>query len=226
MQSRFRLLAAALLVAVVATGIPGASAEDDPGEVEFHGVVEALPGSGLVGDWVVSGVTVHVTASTRIEEEHGPVAVGAFVEVKGLAGADGSVTATKVEVEGAQHPNAGTVNLVGKVERVPRGGSLVGGLEGEPPPGPRGSGDEDRPARPGPPGLDGQGGRAVAPRGLDPREEGGARRLTGTSGPAQRTGAAIAAPVAFVVGAWGVGPRSRRGELPAAPGGVDQRIGR
>ncbi len=100
--------------------------DDEFGEVEFHGVVEALPAAGLVGDWTVSGRTVHVAAATRIDQEHGAVALGAFVEVKGLAEADGSITATKVEVEGPGHPDASTVSLLGSVQRLPHRPSLVG----------------------------------------------------------------------------------------------------
>ena len=69
------------------------------GYVKFYGVVEDLPATGFIGDWVVSGRTVRVDASTRIEQEHGTVRIGAFVEVKGIQQADGSVNATKIEVK-------------------------------------------------------------------------------------------------------------------------------
>jgi hypothetical protein len=73
---------------------------DDDGGAEIRGIIESLPASGLVGDWTVSGRTVHVTASTTIEQEHGQPAVGAPVEVKGDALADGSIDASRIEVEG------------------------------------------------------------------------------------------------------------------------------
>jgi len=41
--------------------------DDNAGEVEFHGVIEALPDPGPVGDWTVSGRTVHVTDATELE---------------------------------------------------------------------------------------------------------------------------------------------------------------
>ncbi|MFN3414312.1 MAG: DUF5666 domain-containing protein, partial [Thermoanaerobaculum sp.] len=69
------------------------------GSMKFYGVIESLPASGYVGDWTVSGKTVHVTSSTRIEQEHGVVALGAYVEVEGVPQADGSLTATKIEVK-------------------------------------------------------------------------------------------------------------------------------
>jgi hypothetical protein len=43
-----------------------------------------------------------VTSATEIETEGGSLVVGAFVEVKGLAEADGSITASKVEVSDGQ----------------------------------------------------------------------------------------------------------------------------
>jgi hypothetical protein len=74
--------------------------DDEFGEAELHGTVQSLPAvAGFVGDWVVSGITVHVTAATEIDAEHGTIAVGSFVEVKGLSEADGSITASKVELE-------------------------------------------------------------------------------------------------------------------------------
>ena len=67
-------------------------------EAELKGAVEALPAGGGAGSWTVAGRTVTVTASTRIEQEHGAIAQGSFVEVKGSADASGVITATKIEV--------------------------------------------------------------------------------------------------------------------------------
>ena len=73
---------------------------DDEGEPEFKGTIESLPATpGFIGDWRVGGRTIHVSASTRIETEDGPVALGAFVEVKGTLRADGSMDASKIEVK-------------------------------------------------------------------------------------------------------------------------------
>jgi hypothetical protein len=72
----------------------------EPAPKEFHGAVESLPATpGFVGDAVVSGRTVHITMTTRIEQEDGALAVGAMVEVKGTTLADGSIDATRIEVE-------------------------------------------------------------------------------------------------------------------------------
>src|SRR5215510_1435580 len=72
--------------------------EDDDGEFEFKGTIQSFP-SGLIGNWLIGGRTVHVSAATRIEIEDGPVAVGAVAEVEGFLRPDGSVDAAKIEVE-------------------------------------------------------------------------------------------------------------------------------
>lgn len=73
------------------------------GEAELKGTVLSLPATaGFVGDWVVGGITVHVTDATEIETEHGTIEVGSFVEVKGLSEADGSITAHEIELKDEQ----------------------------------------------------------------------------------------------------------------------------
>jgi hypothetical protein len=70
--------------------------------IEFDGVIEQLPAIGLIGDWKVSGRTIHVTANTIIKVEEGPVVVGAFVEIEGCPRLDGSLDAGRIEVEREQ----------------------------------------------------------------------------------------------------------------------------
>jgi hypothetical protein len=71
-----------------------------PAPTEFRGAVEALPAAaGFVGDAVVSRRTIHIATTTRISQEDGALAVGAMVEVKGTARTDGSLDATRIEVE-------------------------------------------------------------------------------------------------------------------------------
>ena len=53
----------------------------------------------LVGDWRVSGRTIHVKAETKITTEYGPARVGSIVEVEGYQLADNSIDAKNVEVE-------------------------------------------------------------------------------------------------------------------------------
>ncbi|HEU4390782.1 MAG TPA: DUF5666 domain-containing protein, partial [Blastocatellia bacterium] len=47
----------------------------------------------------VADKVVHVSQSTRIKQEKGPIRVGAFVEVKGIFQADRSIAATEVETK-------------------------------------------------------------------------------------------------------------------------------
>ncbi len=97
--------------------------EDDQEEFEFKGTIESFP-SGLIGAWVVGGRTVHVTASTRIEQEDGAVAVGAIVEVEGFLRPDGSIDAKKIEVKSSVG-GGGRINFKGTVESLP-GSGLIG----------------------------------------------------------------------------------------------------
>jgi hypothetical protein len=70
-----------------------------PDCLEFEGVIESLPPSGLIGDWRVSGRIIHVTADTLIKIKSGAVVPGAFVEIEGCPRPDGSIDAGKIEVE-------------------------------------------------------------------------------------------------------------------------------
>src|SRR5512140_471341 len=92
-----------LLVALALLGF--AAAADDHGGgskgFDFTGIIQTLPASGMTGDWTVAGKTVHVTATTEIRQEDGVAAVGASVEVTGSLRADGSVDASRIEVERA-----------------------------------------------------------------------------------------------------------------------------
>jgi uncharacterized membrane protein YciS (DUF1049 family) len=69
------------------------------GEFELDGVVEAMPATGLVGTWQISGRTVVVTETTEIDQEMKPLAVGSLVEVEGTEQPDGSILADELEAE-------------------------------------------------------------------------------------------------------------------------------
>jgi uncharacterized protein DUF5666 len=96
-----------------------------PGQAEFRGAIESMPGTGVVGDWMVSGKTVHVSATTRIEAEHGAPAVGSFVEIHGTTRSDGSIDASNIEVKQAA-PGAARAELRGAVVSLPAGPGFVG----------------------------------------------------------------------------------------------------
>ena len=105
-----------------------ATAKGQPaaGELMLEGTVETLPATtGWVGGWTVGTTTVHVTASTGIDQGAGAVAVGAMVRVEGQLGTDGSVTATSIEVMAPPPGTQGTTVLCGAIMTLPASG-LIG----------------------------------------------------------------------------------------------------
>ncbi|HQR31371.1 MAG TPA: DUF5666 domain-containing protein [Blastocatellia bacterium] len=103
--------------------------------VRFFGSLTKLPdvsiqiGNGRAGDWIVGGKTVHVEPRTRINEEHGRAAVGAYLEVEGNQRADGSVDAAEITVERDATAPAGTVGYMdfyGPIRTLPSAANLVG----------------------------------------------------------------------------------------------------
>lgn len=98
---------------------------DDQGNngnfIKFTGLVVSLPPSDLIGQWVVAGRTVSVTANTQINQDAGPVAVGVLVKVEGYRLADGTVRAQEIEVKdrGNDLPDDGEIHVVGVVEARP-----------------------------------------------------------------------------------------------------------
>ncbi len=122
---------AAVLVTLLMTlgPVTGARADNSGNsgstDAQFSGVIESLPATGLIGDWVVSGTTVHVTDATEIDTENGAIAVGATVDVEGTAETDGSVTASQVSVQSASDDDSfGEVSFYGTVESMPASGSV------------------------------------------------------------------------------------------------------
>ncbi|MBP7960393.1 MAG: hypothetical protein KBG20_04915 [Caldilineaceae bacterium] len=117
----------AVEIKVLANGGSGGNDDSSGNYIKFTGLVESLPASGLIGEWVVAGRTISVTANTQIDEEDAAVAVGVLVKVEGYRLADGTVRAQEIEVKSAGNgqPNEGTVHLVGQVEARPDG-TLLG----------------------------------------------------------------------------------------------------
>jgi hypothetical protein len=96
--------------------------------VSLLGPIEALPTSGLVGDWTVGGKTVHVTDATMVNQMAAPAAVGATVEVQGTLQSDGSIDALHLEVIPSRPPGPPTARpatLVGLIDALPASG-LIG----------------------------------------------------------------------------------------------------
>lgn len=88
-------------------------------QVEFKGTVEEVLSDG----YRIAGIKVVVTATTRID---GLIAVGTFVEVKGVFRPDGSVLAFRIHGERPK-PAGGEIEFKGTVEGILPNGYRVSG---------------------------------------------------------------------------------------------------
>ncbi|MGE0126895.1 MAG: DUF5666 domain-containing protein [Blastocatellales bacterium] len=94
--------------------------------IKFSGKIEELPSTpGRVGPWKVAGKTINVTATTKIEEGRGQVAVGVFVEIEGLIQLDGSINAIEIEVK-PDGVSGIQVKFLGRVEKLPDTNTRIG----------------------------------------------------------------------------------------------------
>ncbi len=95
----FTILAVLAVLAVLVSQLPinTASASTDRG-LQFNGTIQSMPAHGLRGAWNVSGLVVHVSARTRIDQTDGKAIDGAQVSVEGYKLADGSIRATSIDV--------------------------------------------------------------------------------------------------------------------------------
>jgi hypothetical protein len=92
----------AVIPSVPVRGDGGMGSGGSSGHLFLVGVVEGLPASGLIGEWTVGGIVVHVSSSTAIDKANGNAAVNAPVRVQGEVQPDGSVNATEIVVETLQ----------------------------------------------------------------------------------------------------------------------------
>ncbi|MDQ7030421.1 MAG: DUF5666 domain-containing protein [Ardenticatenia bacterium] len=103
---------------------------DECGDVDgfdFKGIVEDMPAASGAGTWTISGVAFQVTAMTRFETEHGPLTVGACVEVEYVVQGNDNVAIeiNTQEPYECQGTGIGTQEARGIVEAMPADG-LVG----------------------------------------------------------------------------------------------------
>jgi hypothetical protein len=91
--------------------------------VRFFGVVEALPPSGLIGLWRVSGRAVEVTSSTAVNQDKGVVEVGALIHVVGWRAGD-KIIAEQITVLESPLPTT-FVRFAGPIQELPPAG-LIG----------------------------------------------------------------------------------------------------
>lgn len=66
--------------AVLGTSIGLAATAVASADEDFYGIIESRP-EGAVGTWVVGGRSIEVTDRTELDDDHGPLEVGACVEV-------------------------------------------------------------------------------------------------------------------------------------------------
>lgn len=104
--------------------VSGSLAQQDR-PIEFQGAIQALPSTGLIGDWTISGRKVRVTNTTRINQERGAPAVGAIVEIEGTMDSAGLITATVIEVK--YRPGVGLpTTFSGAIEMLPSAPGRIG----------------------------------------------------------------------------------------------------
>jgi hypothetical protein len=85
--------------------------------IKFYGIIQSLPAAGLIGDWTINGLTVHVTNTTVIDQSQGAPAVGKPVEVKGILNSDGTVNALKIEIKHTPNPTSAPFGKAGAVSQ-------------------------------------------------------------------------------------------------------------
>jgi len=91
-------------------------AEDGSSRFKVYGVVETLPVSGtLTGTWQISGVSMEALDSTEFEQEHGLLALGAYVSAK-FTYDPGNGSRTALEIETQVAPGYGCLQHFGRLE--------------------------------------------------------------------------------------------------------------
>lgn len=101
---------------------------------KIYGTVEKLPETGFSGIWIVNGREFVVTERTRLEQKHGLLEPGAYVEIKGIR-SENIFNVEKVEVKRAKSDASYGITeqkITGKVEKIPKGNLgtwVIGGEE-------------------------------------------------------------------------------------------------
>lgn len=129
-EAKANILAdASLLLTVVEVkqGVAGPGGPPLPGVAnEVTGAIEALPAGTLLGTWTVAGRAVVVVSGTLLDQERGGFAVGAVVEVHGVADAGGSIVASRIEVKAGGAPTVrppeAAIEVLGTIEALPAAG--------------------------------------------------------------------------------------------------------
>lgn len=95
--------------------------------VKFTGKVEKISSAtGRLGEWVISGRKVNITAQTQVKANNGDFMIGSLVEVEGVIQNDGSIIATKLELKPTPTPPPMGVYFRGTIETLPTTANFIG----------------------------------------------------------------------------------------------------
>ena len=128
MKRKMWLVTVALLLASLVLPLAGVAAEDSGRNhpiVRFEGVVTSRPSDTKIGEWVISGQSVMVVASTRFIEIKGPAVVNAKVVVIARRVNSGQLEAMLIHVI---EPAVAVVKIQGFVTELGQDYLVVNGL--------------------------------------------------------------------------------------------------
>jgi len=125
MKNRSLLLAIALVCSLLLGTAQASDHKRDRKEhnSKIYGVIETMPENGYEGIWIIGGSEVSVDTRTEIEQKHGRVATGKYVEVKGeQIGGEFAAYSIEVEETGESRSRMSKAKFYGTVEEMPQGG--------------------------------------------------------------------------------------------------------
>jgi uncharacterized protein (TIGR03437 family) len=94
---------------------------------KFTGKVEKISSAtGRLGEWIISGRKVNITAQTQVKATGGDFMIGSLVEVEGVIQTNGSIIATKLELKPTPAPPPMNVYFRGTIETLPNTTNFVG----------------------------------------------------------------------------------------------------
>lgn len=101
--------------------------EDEPGAqdgVQLYGIISSRPSGSEAGLWIISDVTVSVTAQTILVDRVGPLVEGAWVQVQGTVDNSGLLVARRIRTISQRHNH----RVKGVLEGMTETDLRVGGI--------------------------------------------------------------------------------------------------
>lgn len=104
----------------------GGDDEEEPNKTKLISVIQQMPAQGVVGEWLVGGIPVKVTAETQIHQRKGPLAPGAWVKIIGQVDAEGVLVAERLQTTHTRifHRLVGVLDQLNPLEVVVDGITL------------------------------------------------------------------------------------------------------